>query len=260
MARYLAALLGGGANEHGPVLRPATLATMFEPHYQPDPPRAGRRPGVLAGHLGGHLAVEHQGILPGFNSQIFLAPDDGVGVMAFTNGASGARSGCRRGRRAAQPADRRPGRGRSAPMFRTIPRSGVTSAAGTRFRPATDQARASPPGRRGLRAARPAHASGPEPLTRGVPRLRAAPRRRQGPVRVPDRPIRVWPWHRQDCLQPRTGSRDDANPPRPVSAFAPGRQPARTRGTGSPRARCGGGDRHRAAVRRGWRGQAAVRA
>ena len=27
------------------------------------------------------------GILPGFDSQIFLAPDDGVGVMAFANGA-----------------------------------------------------------------------------------------------------------------------------------------------------------------------------
>ena len=30
--------------------------------------------------------VEHQGTLPGFKSQIFLAPDDGVGVMAFSNG------------------------------------------------------------------------------------------------------------------------------------------------------------------------------
>ena len=29
-------------------------------------------------------------MLPGFNSQIFVAPDDGVGVMAFTNGARGA--------------------------------------------------------------------------------------------------------------------------------------------------------------------------
>jgi hypothetical protein len=38
-------------------------------------------------NFGGHLAVEHDGILPGFDSQIFLAPDDGVGVMAFANGA-----------------------------------------------------------------------------------------------------------------------------------------------------------------------------
>jgi len=87
MARYIAALVGGGANEHGSVLKPATLANMFKPHYQPD----GRVPGIGLAfsrfNLGGHLAVEHGGILPGFNSQIFVAPDDGVGVMAFTNGA-----------------------------------------------------------------------------------------------------------------------------------------------------------------------------
>ena len=40
--------------------------------------------------LGGHLAVEHGGIIPGFNSQIFAVPDDGVAVMAFTNGARNA--------------------------------------------------------------------------------------------------------------------------------------------------------------------------
>ena len=39
---------------------------------------------------GGHLVVEHQGIIPGFDSQILVAPDDGVGLMAFTNGASRA--------------------------------------------------------------------------------------------------------------------------------------------------------------------------
>ena len=47
MARYLAALLGGGANEHGSVLKPATLATMFAPQYQPDPRVPGIGPGVL---------------------------------------------------------------------------------------------------------------------------------------------------------------------------------------------------------------------
>ena len=61
MARYVAALLGGGTNEHGTVLEPATLASMFEPHYQPDP----RVPGIGLAFsrfiLGGHLAVEHEG-------------------------------------------------------------------------------------------------------------------------------------------------------------------------------------------------------
>jgi len=87
MARYVAALLGGGGNEHGSVLKPATLASMFEAHYQPDP----RVPGIGLAfdrfNLGGHLVVGHGGILPGFNSQIFAAPDGGTGVLAFTNGA-----------------------------------------------------------------------------------------------------------------------------------------------------------------------------
>jgi CubicO group peptidase (beta-lactamase class C family) len=89
-ARYLAALLRGGANKHGSVLKPATLASMFEPHYQTDPRVPGIGLAFFRANLGGHLAVEHQGILPGFNSQIWLAPDDGVGVMAFANGASRA--------------------------------------------------------------------------------------------------------------------------------------------------------------------------
>jgi len=37
MARYLAPLLGGGANEFGAVLESGTLATMFAAQYQPDP-------------------------------------------------------------------------------------------------------------------------------------------------------------------------------------------------------------------------------
>ena len=87
MARYLAALLGGGANSCGSVLKPETLATMFEPQYQPDPRVPGMGLAFWRGQLGGHRVVEHGGILPGFTSQIFVAPGDGAGVMAFTNGS-----------------------------------------------------------------------------------------------------------------------------------------------------------------------------
>jgi len=87
MARYLAALLGGGANSCGSVLKPATLATMFEPQYQPDPRIPGMGLAFFRGQAGGHLVAEHQGTIPGFDSQIFVAPGDGTGVMAFTNGA-----------------------------------------------------------------------------------------------------------------------------------------------------------------------------
>ena len=87
MARYLAALLAGGRNENGSILKPASLAMMFEPQYRPDARVAGIGLAFDRANLGGHLAVGHEGILPGFNSQIWLAPDDGAGVLAFTNGA-----------------------------------------------------------------------------------------------------------------------------------------------------------------------------
>jgi CubicO group peptidase (beta-lactamase class C family) len=86
MARHLAALLGGGANEHGRVLAPATTASMFALHYSPDPRIPGMGLAFFRIEAGGHPVVEHQGLLPGFDSEIFVAPDDGVGVLAFPNG------------------------------------------------------------------------------------------------------------------------------------------------------------------------------
>jgi hypothetical protein len=90
LARFVAALLGGGANEHGSILQPATLATMFEPQYQPDPRVPGMGLAFFRSDGGGHRVVGHDGILPGFNSGILVAPDDGVALIAFTNGSSGA--------------------------------------------------------------------------------------------------------------------------------------------------------------------------
>jgi CubicO group peptidase (beta-lactamase class C family) len=85
MARYAAALLGGGANEHGRVLRPETLATMFEPSYQPDPRIPGMGLGFFRGRAGAHPTVGHDGIWLGFHSALVLAPDQGTGVVAFAN-------------------------------------------------------------------------------------------------------------------------------------------------------------------------------
>jgi len=90
MARYVAALLAGGTGEHGSILQPQTLASMFAPHYQPDPRLPGMGLAFFRAEVGGHLVVEHEGLVPGFSSQLSLAPDDGIGVLAFTNGAKGA--------------------------------------------------------------------------------------------------------------------------------------------------------------------------
>jgi CubicO group peptidase (beta-lactamase class C family) len=90
IARFAAALTGGGATERGSILQPATLSTMFEPHYQPDPRVPGWGLGLARGEAGGHRLVGHDGILPGFNSTLLVAPDDGLAVIAFTNGSAGA--------------------------------------------------------------------------------------------------------------------------------------------------------------------------
>jgi CubicO group peptidase (beta-lactamase class C family) len=90
IARFAAALTGGGANEHGSILQPATLSTMFEPHHQPDPRVPGWGLGFARGEAGGHRVVGHDGILPGFNSTLLVAPDDGLAIVAFTNGSRGA--------------------------------------------------------------------------------------------------------------------------------------------------------------------------
>jgi CubicO group peptidase (beta-lactamase class C family) len=90
VARFAAALMGGGANEHGSILAPATLSMMFEPHFQPDPRVPGWGLGFARGEAGGHRVVGHDGILPGFNSTLLVAPDDGLAIVAFTNGSAGA--------------------------------------------------------------------------------------------------------------------------------------------------------------------------
>ena len=90
IARFAAALMRGGADGPGSVLRPAALAEMVETHFRPDPRIRGWGLGVARGDVGGHRLVGHDGILPGFNSQLLMAPDDGIGVVAFTNGSRGA--------------------------------------------------------------------------------------------------------------------------------------------------------------------------
>lgn len=90
LARLVAAIAGGGANDHGSVLRPATLASMFDAHYRPDPRLPGMGLGFFRGEAGGRRVVGHDGLLPGFVSAFFVAPDDGVGVIGLTNGSSGA--------------------------------------------------------------------------------------------------------------------------------------------------------------------------
>jgi CubicO group peptidase (beta-lactamase class C family) len=85
VARYVAALQRIVAGEHGSILKPETVATMFQPHFQLDP----RLPGMgLAFELGdesGHKTVHKGGTVSGFLSTMALALNDGIGVIVLSN-------------------------------------------------------------------------------------------------------------------------------------------------------------------------------
>ena len=110
MARYVAALLGAGTDQHGAILNPATLATMFEPHYQPDPRIPGMGLAFFRGNAGGHPVVEHQGIVPGFNSRSSGSRRRRRCPGLHQRCPPGRVVAVSRNRRAAQPPARRPRR------------------------------------------------------------------------------------------------------------------------------------------------------
>jgi CubicO group peptidase (beta-lactamase class C family) len=85
IARYVAGLLQMAGNEQGAVLKPETLRTMFQPHFQPDPRVPGMGLAFELGEEGGQLTVGKTGILSGFHSAMSLAPEEGVGVLVFSN-------------------------------------------------------------------------------------------------------------------------------------------------------------------------------
>ena len=85
IARYVGALLRMATNEHASVLRPDTVATMYRPHFQPDPRVPGMGLAFELGSEGDHRTVGKTGILSGFHSAIALAPEDGIGVSVLSN-------------------------------------------------------------------------------------------------------------------------------------------------------------------------------
>ena len=81
MARYAAALASGGA----PLLRPETFAQMLMPQGNGDPRQPAMGLSFFLDHLGEHRVAGHDGGWPGFISSLLVAPDAGIGVVAFAN-------------------------------------------------------------------------------------------------------------------------------------------------------------------------------
>ena len=86
MTKYVLALLNGGSNEHGTILRPETLQFMLQRYYEADE----RLPTAMGlafrlDRIGTHRVAYHSGGETGFLSSMFIAPDDGLGVIILSN-------------------------------------------------------------------------------------------------------------------------------------------------------------------------------
>jgi CubicO group peptidase (beta-lactamase class C family) len=90
MAAYAAALMNGGANASGQVLKSDSLEEMYRPHWTADPRLPGQGLVFLLDEIAGRRIVGHDGGWPGFTSSMLVAPDDGLAVLAFTNSGSPA--------------------------------------------------------------------------------------------------------------------------------------------------------------------------
>ena len=187
MARYAAALLGGGRLP----LKPESLSEMFQPQYQPDPRLPGLGLAFWRNEVGSHRTVGHGGGWPGFISAMVLAPDDGVAVLSFTN--SGTVTPNRVSRRAAARPARRPRR--RAPAGRAGTTRGVGRAVRL-VRPGAGhphQRAAADAHRRRRGSADPRQApdvARVHPDAAAAPGTPAARRRSGRPVPVPARPHR----------------------------------------------------------------------
>ncbi len=90
MVHYVAALMNGGSNDQGAILKPETLAQMIQPQFQLDPRLPGQGLAFFLREIGGHRTIGHGGGWPGFISQMLVAPDDGVALLVFTNTSNSA--------------------------------------------------------------------------------------------------------------------------------------------------------------------------
>lgn len=85
LALYVAALQRIVSGEQGSVLRPETMASMFQPQFRLDPRLSGMGLAFELGEESGHRTAGKSGIVSGFLSAMTLAPDERIGVVVLSN-------------------------------------------------------------------------------------------------------------------------------------------------------------------------------
>jgi len=85
MARFLIANLQQGEYEGHRILQPATMELMHRQHYTLAPGLAGWCYGWYEEFRNNKRCLIHDGAVYGFNSRVWLVPDDNLGFMIATN-------------------------------------------------------------------------------------------------------------------------------------------------------------------------------
>ncbi len=89
MAKYVEALMNRGANRYGQYVKPETFDVMVTPQLDFDP-RLNMNIGLyfVLTQFENHRIIWHNGGWPGFSSSMWVAPDDKLGIVVFTNTSS----------------------------------------------------------------------------------------------------------------------------------------------------------------------------
>ncbi len=84
LGRFLSVLFAGGRSPNGQVLKPETLAQMWQPQFAKSGEKEGFGLGFRLATFGGHRMVGHGGAIYGFATELAALPDDKLGVVAIT--------------------------------------------------------------------------------------------------------------------------------------------------------------------------------
>lgn len=81
LARFMEAMFRRGEGEHGRILEPETLESMWEPQYGPPGGASGYGLGFFVVESDGRRHVGHDGAIYGFSTALLFQPDEGIGVV-----------------------------------------------------------------------------------------------------------------------------------------------------------------------------------
>lgn len=81
LARFMEAMFRRGEGEHGRILAPETLESMWEPQYAEPGATSGYGLGFRVGEQDGRRWLGHGGAIYGFSTQLAFLPDEGIGVV-----------------------------------------------------------------------------------------------------------------------------------------------------------------------------------